>query len=77
MGIASGMRPNQRRAGAGPPTGLLESAHGAVLSGSGPSCLFLAEGQAHAWQVSGALKYYGLGPVSYAPGPVAGARIVG
>lgn len=58
-------------------TGLLESAHGAVLSGSGPSCLFLAEGQAHAWQVSGALKYYGLGPVSYAPGPVAGARIVG
>lgn len=53
------------------------SAHGAVVSGSGPSCLFLCEGQAHAVQVAGALNSYDLGPVSYAKGPVAGARVVG
>jgi 4-diphosphocytidyl-2-C-methyl-D-erythritol kinase len=56
--------------------GLEESAHGAIVSGSGPSCLFLCEGEAHAWQVAGALNSYKLGPVSYAPGPVPGARVV-
>jgi 4-diphosphocytidyl-2-C-methyl-D-erythritol kinase len=56
--------------------GLENSAHGAVLSGSGPSCLFLTEGSAHAQQVAGALQSYGLGPVSFAPGPVPGARVV-
>ena len=56
--------------------GLEGSAHGAVLSGSGPSCLFLTESELHAIQVAGWLKGYGLGPVSYAPGPVAGARVV-
>ena len=54
--------------------GLLNSAHGAVLSGSGPSCLFLCEGQAHAIQVAGGVRH--LGPVSYARGPVAGAHLV-
>jgi 4-diphosphocytidyl-2-C-methyl-D-erythritol kinase len=57
-------------------TGRLNSAHGAVVSGSGPSCLFLCEGRAHAWQVAGALKSDDLGPVSYALGPVPGARVV-
>lgn len=56
--------------------GLEGSAHGAILSGSGPSCLFLCEGRAHATQVAGWLKGYGLGPVSFAPGPVPGARMV-
>jgi 4-diphosphocytidyl-2-C-methyl-D-erythritol kinase len=56
--------------------GLEGSAHGAVVSGSGPSCLFLAEGRAHAEQIAGWLKGYGLGPVSFAPGPVHGARVV-
>ena len=54
--------------------GLINSAHGAVLSGSGPSCLFLCEGQAHALQIAGALQ--SRGPVSYARGPVPGAHVV-
>jgi 4-diphosphocytidyl-2-C-methyl-D-erythritol kinase len=57
--------------------GLRESAHGALISGSGPSCVFLCEGRAHAMQVAGALNSYKLGPVSFAPGPVPGARVVG
>ena len=57
--------------------GLEGSAHGAIVSGSGPSCLFLAEGKPHAIQIAGWLKGYGLGPVSFAPGPVHGARMVG
>jgi 4-diphosphocytidyl-2-C-methyl-D-erythritol kinase len=56
--------------------GRLESAHGALLSGSGPSCLFLCEGRAHALQVAGGLRSLDLGHVSFAPGPVPGARIV-
>jgi 4-diphosphocytidyl-2-C-methyl-D-erythritol kinase len=56
--------------------GRLESAHGAILSGSGPSCLFLCEGRAHAVQVAGGLSSLDLGPVSFAPGPVHGARVV-
>jgi 4-diphosphocytidyl-2-C-methyl-D-erythritol kinase len=53
--------------------GLQNSAHGAILSGSGPSCLFLCEGRAHAMQVAGAVQE--LGPVSFAVGPVPGARV--
>jgi len=56
--------------------GRLETAHGAVLSGSGPSCLFLCEGRAHAVQVAGGLTALHLGHVSFAPGPVHGARVV-
>jgi 4-diphosphocytidyl-2-C-methyl-D-erythritol kinase len=56
--------------------GLLESAHGALVSGSGPSCLFLCEGRSHAVQVAAGLVAHGVGPVSYAPGPVHGARVV-
>lgn len=56
--------------------GKMESAYGAILSGSGPSCLFLCEGRPHAVQVAGGLRAQGLGPVSFAPGPVHGARVV-
>jgi 4-diphosphocytidyl-2-C-methyl-D-erythritol kinase len=62
--------------GRGLEQGRLESAYGAILSGSGPSCLFLCEGRAHAMQVAGGLRSVGLGPVSFAPGPVHGARVV-
>jgi 4-diphosphocytidyl-2-C-methyl-D-erythritol kinase len=57
--------------------GLEETAFGALISGSGPSCLFLCEGRAHAVQVASALSGHQLGPVSFAPGPVPGARVVG
>ncbi len=53
--------------------GIANSAHGAILSGSGPSCLFLCEGNAHAVQVAGGVRE--LGPVSFAVGPVPGARV--
>jgi 4-diphosphocytidyl-2-C-methyl-D-erythritol kinase len=53
-----------------------ETAHGAILSGSGPSCLFLCESHAHANRVASGLDEQGLGPVSTAPGPVPGARVV-
>ncbi len=56
--------------------GRIESAYGAILSGSGPSCLFLCEGRSHAVQVAGGLRVQALGPVSFAPGPVHGARVV-
>ena len=56
--------------------GRAASAYAAVLSGSGPSCLFLCDGRGHAVQVADALTAQGLGPVSFAPGPVSGARVV-
>ncbi len=56
--------------------GLAHSAHGAVVSGSGPSCLFLCEARSQAVQVADGLAGSGLGPVSFAPGPVHGARVV-
>ena len=56
--------------------GRLESAHGAIVSGSGPSCLFLCEGRSHAEHVAGGLRSQGLAAVSFAPGPVHGARVV-
>ena len=57
--------------------GFDHSAHGAIVSGSGPSCLFLCAGNAHAVQVAGALSAGGFSPVSYARGPVPGARVTG
>jgi 4-diphosphocytidyl-2-C-methyl-D-erythritol kinase len=53
-----------------------ESAHGAIVSGSGPSCLFLCESRSHAGRVAAGLDEQGLGPVSTAPGPVPGACVV-
>ena len=57
--------------------GLAHSAHGAVLSGSGPSCLFLCASRSHAQRVAEGLGAAGLGPVSFAPGPVRGAHVTG
>lgn len=56
--------------------GLTAAPHGALLSGSGPSCLFLCEDREHAATVAAALESAGLGPVSCAAGPVLGARVV-
>jgi 4-diphosphocytidyl-2-C-methyl-D-erythritol kinase len=47
----------------------------ALLSGSGPSCLFLCTSRDHAQQVGYGLRTAGLGPVSIASGPVGGARV--
>lgn len=57
--------------------GVQSSAHGAIVSGSGPSCLFLTEDRAHAMRVARALTASGFGPVSFAAGPVPGAKVVG
>jgi 4-diphosphocytidyl-2-C-methyl-D-erythritol kinase len=50
--------------------------HGAVVSGSGPSCLFLCGTRADAVHLAAELTASGRGPVAVAAGPVAGARIV-
>lgn len=55
--------------------GVDASALGALLSGSGPTCLFLCSGKGHAQQVVAALRALGVGPVSAARGPVPGARV--
>ena len=55
--------------------GVDASALGALLSGSGPTCLFLCGGKGHAQQVVSALRTLGVGPVSAARGPVPGARV--
>jgi 4-diphosphocytidyl-2-C-methyl-D-erythritol kinase len=48
---------------------------GAVVSGSGPTCVFLAHSQAHARTMRKALTAAGC-RVRYAAGPVPGARVV-
>ena len=55
--------------------GITATALGALLSGSGPSCLFLSSSRQHAAQVCAELTGTGLGPVSVARGPVPGARV--
>jgi 4-diphosphocytidyl-2-C-methyl-D-erythritol kinase len=55
--------------------GVAAGALGSLLSGSGPSCLFLCEDKEHAVDVVTALRDVGLGPVSMARGPVAGATV--
>jgi 4-diphosphocytidyl-2-C-methyl-D-erythritol kinase len=55
--------------------GVAAGALGSLLSGSGPSCLFLCEDKAHALDVVAALRDAGRGPVSMARGPVPGAQV--
>ena len=55
--------------------GVDASALGALLSGSGPTCVFLCVDKPHTQQVIGALREAGVGPVSFARGPVPGARV--
>ena len=55
--------------------GIQGSAHGALVSGSGPTCLFLAENETHATQVRGWL-WNAVPKLLYAPGPVPGARVI-
>lgn len=69
---AFGLRPELK--------GLLElgiqgSAHGALVSGSGPTCLFLAENETHATQIRDWLSS-SVPSIVYAPGPVPGARVM-
>jgi 4-diphosphocytidyl-2-C-methyl-D-erythritol kinase len=52
------------------------SVHGAMLSGSGPSCLFLCGSRADAVRLAAELERAGHGPVAVAPGPVPGARLL-
>ncbi len=55
--------------------GIEETALAALLSGSGPSCLFLCSSRDHAQQVGYGLRSSGRGPVTIAEGPVGGARV--
>lgn len=54
--------------------GLAASALAALVSGSGPTCLFLCEDDSHAGQVAGALASHGRAVI--ARGPVPGATIL-
>ena len=56
--------------------GLENSAYAAMVSGSGPTCLFLADSATHASQVQAGLDSAGVTSVLCAPGPVSGARVV-
>ncbi len=63
--------------GSGPGSGRgTARVHGSLVSGSGPSCLFLCGSRADAVLVRDELRARGLGPVSVAAGPVPGARVV-
>lgn len=55
--------------------GLAAGALGGLVSGSGPSCLFVCSGPEHAAHVASALTQAGFGPVSTARGPAHGARV--
>ncbi|MGZ5416155.1 MAG: 4-(cytidine 5'-diphospho)-2-C-methyl-D-erythritol kinase [Nocardioides sp.] len=55
--------------------GVNATALGALVSGSGPSCLFLCRDKSHARAVVAGLHERGIGPVSFARGPVPGARV--
>ena len=58
--------------------GLDSSAHGALVSGSGPTTVFLAESRTHAGQIEEGLREdLGVERVVVAPGPVPGAHVVG
>jgi 4-diphosphocytidyl-2-C-methyl-D-erythritol kinase len=68
------LRPSLRRALA---AGVDEGALGALVSGSGPTCFFLAEDAPHAVRIAAALAGRGVcRTVRTAYGPVPGARII-
>ena len=52
--------------------GLDASAHGAIVSGSGPTTVFLCESREHALEVGSSFEV----PVLIAEAPVHGARVV-
>jgi 4-diphosphocytidyl-2-C-methyl-D-erythritol kinase len=71
---ALGLRPSLRRTLA---TGRDHGAIGALVSGSGPTCAFLAESEEHADEVAAALDGSGVAQsVVRAHGPVPGATII-
>lgn len=55
--------------------GRAAGALGSMVSGSGPTCLFLASDEEHASRLSGVLAAEGIASL-VAPGPVPGARVV-
>jgi 4-diphosphocytidyl-2-C-methyl-D-erythritol kinase len=55
--------------------GVAASALAGIVSGSGPTCLFLCADRAHATRVADVLAGAGLGAASVVPGPVPGARL--
>ena len=58
--------------------GRTASAHGALVSGSGPTTVFLCDSPGHAAQVDEGLQHaLGTAPAIIAKGPVPGARLVG
>ena len=57
--------------------GRTATAHGALVSGSGPTTVFLCDGPDHAHQVDQVLQHDGLEPAIVVKGPVPGARVVG
>ena len=58
--------------------GRIASAHGALVSGSGPTTVFLCESPAHAQRVDQSLQYdHGTDPAIVVKGPVHGARVTG
>jgi 4-diphosphocytidyl-2-C-methyl-D-erythritol kinase len=57
--------------------GIAASAYGSLISGSGPSLLFLCDSRPHAARVAASLRELHNGSVSCAPGPVPGAHVVG
>ncbi|MCW2505269.1 MAG: 4-(cytidine 5-diphospho)-2-C-methyl-D-erythritol kinase [Actinomycetia bacterium] len=68
------LRPSLRRSLA---AGVDEGALGALVSGSGPTCFFLAEDASHAVRIAAALAGRGVcRTVRTAYGPVPGARII-
>lgn len=58
--------------------GRIASAHGALVSGSGPTTVFLCDSPTHAQRVDQALQAdHGTEPALVVKGPVHGARVVG
>jgi 4-diphosphocytidyl-2-C-methyl-D-erythritol kinase len=58
--------------------GRIASAHGAIVSGSGPTTAFLCDSPIHAQRVDQALQAdHGTDPAVVVKGPVHGARVVG